>query len=303
MEPTETNKKTILIVDDSYANTFLVQNLLQEDYQTLTAANAEEMFDAIRNQSVDIILLDVMMPGKSGFEAAEELSFYPELRNIPIIFVTAKTSGKDLQKGFQLGGVDYIRKPFEELELKTRIKAALDRRAQEENLKRISTLDPLTNLYNRRAIYECLSRMLEYARRQDKSLSVVMADIDDFKQINDNYGHQVGDTILQEFAALIKKHTRVYDCSGRYGGEEFLLVVMDSNKEQTQKIHERILQELSEKVFEIEDYRLQISYSAGIADIGELGKDDKSMERLIKLADERVYKAKQNGKNQIIISL
>jgi diguanylate cyclase (GGDEF)-like protein len=287
-------------VDDSYANVFLVENLLQGDYQTVTAGNAQEMFDAIHGQSVDLILLDVMMPGKSGFEAAEELSFYPELRHIPIIFVTAKTSGEDLQKGFKLGGVDYIRKPFEELELKTRVEAALSRREREQNLERISTLDPLTNLYNRRAVFECFSRMLEYALRQDKSLAIVMADIDDFKHINDNYGHQVGDAVLQEFAQILKEHVRIYDCSGRYGGEEFLCIFMDSDKHQTQKIHERILEKLAHKVFEIQGHRLQIGYSAGTADTSELDSQDQTMEHLIKIADERLYKAKQNGKNQVV---
>ncbi len=170
----------------------------------------------------------------------------------------------------------------------------------EKRINEISIRDPLTNIYNRRFIYEQLEKDLERYKRNNMLCSVAILDIDYFKGINDRFGHLAGDYILKEFTLLISENLRDYDLLGRYGGEEFIIIMYDSNRRDSATIIERILDITREKKFHYNGNEISFTFSAGIADISEFTQTDLTNEKIISLADQRLYAAKQSGRNKII---
>lgn len=175
------------------------------------------------------------------------------------------------------------------------------RKYLEEKLKQTSIRDSLTNIYNRRYVFERLSQFMELYRRKGDVFSLAIIDIDFFKIINDNYGHQAGDFVLKEFAEILTLSIRAYDILGRYGGEEFILILNGVNKESSAQIVERILNKIRETKFKYEDKEMSITFSCGIAQVSEIEKDILSVERLVNEADMRLYKAKDMGRDRIVI--
>lgn len=167
-------------------------------------------------------------------------------------------------------------------------------------IRELSMRDPLTNIYNRRYIYERLECINAEYIREDSVYSVSILDIDRFKRINDHYGHQAGDFILKEFTRIISRNMRVYDLLGRFGGEEFIIVSINSSKEQTLSIVERMLEIIRNEVFVYNGIKIKYTFSAGIADSSEYGKDVLAIEKIIEKADSRLYIAKSTGRNQIV---
>ncbi len=292
-------KEKILIVDDEYANRFLLEELLFE-FETKSAESAEEMWKVLTDFLPSLILMDVMMPKKDGFSLARKLSENEDYKHIPIIFVTAKTSGDDIEKGFSLGGYDYLKKPFDETELKVRIKAVLSRKKTENTLIDQSITDSLTKLYNRKHFSELASKQIERVRRNQAVVSVAMIDIDYFKSVNDTYGHRMGDVVLKGLADILLENIRPYDILGRYGGEEFVIMFVDCDKDKSFHILSRIKEHVREEVFRLDNKFVTITFSGGIIDTKELLCECNCLEKLIEVADERLYKAKENGRNQII---
>lgn len=175
-----------------------------------------------------------------------------------------------------------------------------ERKKLEAKLKEIAIRDPLTNAYNRRYLMERLNQIADNYKRVGKAFSIGILDIDSFKQVNDQYGHQAGDRILVELVNIISKNIRSYDILCRYGGEEFLIVLPDTNKEETYNIIKRILKIVRCHIFKYEEDNLNITFSAGISESTEIPLDDFNVESLIKLADCRLYKGKNTGRDQII---
>ncbi len=175
------------------------------------------------------------------------------------------------------------------------------RKYLEEKLKQTSIRDSLTNIYNRRYVFERLSQSIELFKRKGENFSLAIVDIDFFKHINDTYGHQAGDYILKEFAEMLISSIRSYDILGRYGGEEFILILHGAGKQSSKKIIKRILEEIRETTFSYEEKEIKITFSCGIADASEFGKDALSIESMVSKADERLYMAKNTGRNKIVI--
>ncbi|MBF0188887.1 MAG: response regulator, partial [Magnetococcales bacterium] len=190
---------TLLIVDDERHNITVLGELLREEYNLMVAKNGKQALKLISSGKMpDLVLLDIMMPEMDGYEVCRNLKEDPVTRKIPVIFISAMSSEEDESKGFEVGGVDYVIKPFRPIVIKARIQTHLELKAHRDTLEQLSTLDGLTGINNRRKFDTFLSREWDSARRTGQPLSIILSDIDFFKQYNDNYGHTQGDTCLQQ---------------------------------------------------------------------------------------------------------
>lgn len=288
----------VLIVDDDFSNRLLLKHILA-DYQTYFASDNNQMWHVLEKNQINLILMDVMMPIEDGFSLARKLKKHDKYMNIPIIFVTAKTEGKDLEEGFEIGAYDYIKKPIDRKELKIRIKSVLKKKENENELERLSTTDSLTGLYNRYYFFENAPKSIEYAKRYDKSLTVAIIDLDNFKTINDCFGHLSGDHILHDFADIIKNNIRPYDIAARYGGDEIVMLFLDTDKQTCLNIIDRIKKISGTKVYHFNDNKVQIFFSFGIAEVSPEKLKELSIKEIINKADENLLKAKKNKSTNI----
>lgn len=307
--------KTILVVDDVPVNIQLLSTYLSsEGYQIISAKNGVEAIDQVSKNHPDLVLLDVMMPKMNGFEVCEIIKSDKETRFIPIIMVTALNELQDKIKGMNSGADDFITKPFNKLELLVRVKSLLRikylndalnekvwelQRAKEE-LRKLAITDGLTTLYNYRYFKEQLLQELNRARRHKLHVSLVMLDIDHFKQYNDTHGHPAGDLVLKGIAGLLKDNVRNIDLAVRYGGEEFALVLIESPKTSASIVAEKIRKLVESYPFEHQETQPKgkITISTGVATFPEDGEDLKG---LVSAADQRLYRAKQAGRNVIFV--
>lgn len=289
-------KIKILVIDDDFANRLLLKHILS-DYHTLFAADNNQMWQVLEKNHPNLILMDVMMPVEDGFSLARKLQKHDKYKNIPIIFVTAKTEGRDIEEGFEIGAYDYIKKPIDRKEIKIRIKSVLKKKENEHELERLSTTDSLTELYNRYYFFENAPKNIEYAKRYSKALTVAIIDIDNFKTINDCFGHLAGDHILQDFADIIKKNIRPYDIAARYGGDEIVMFFLDADRPTCLGIIERIKEVINKKTYMFDDQEVKIFFSYGIAEVTpESGEETPSIKEILQIADKKLLEAKKNKK-------
>jgi two-component system, cell cycle response regulator len=291
----------ILAVDDCLIDTTVMTRLLT-DYIVISAGCGEEMWKILQTELPSIILMDVVMPGEDGFQIAKKLSSIEKFSDIPIIFITSKDTGKDVEKGFNAGGVDYIKKPYNEIELRARIKSALLKKEKERELREKTITDPLTGVYNRRYFFDYLERNIEHVRRNPHhDFSVALVDIDHFKVINDTMGHQAGDYVLKQIADALKNSIRPYDLLARYGGEEFIILFKDCCKKDSEDILTRIKDAIDRTVYRFNDKPIHITFSSGISDMTDIQSEASAGEELVRISDERLYYAKETGRNRIVI--
>ncbi|MBN2433919.1 MAG: diguanylate cyclase [Spirochaetes bacterium] len=294
------NKK-IIVVDDDPVNRTLICSVLKK-YTLFTAEDIKSMYNIIKENGLpDLILLDVMLPEVNGFEAARDL--HTEFRNqdVGIIFVSARTEGSSVKEGFDSGGYDYIKKPFDSIELIARVENQLERIERENKLRSDASLDPLTAVYNRRYFKHLVEQKINFCNRKNMKLSIAMIDLDNFKEINDNFSHLAGDYVLQTFASQISESLRKYDLMGRFGGEEFIIAFVDCCKDCSYSIMERLRADVEKRAFIFEGNDISLSFSAGIADLCEIESRKSVYHEILKLSDQRLYEAKRLGRNQIVI--
>ena len=306
----ENIKQKILVVDDSTENIELLFSMLENNYQVLFATSGPKAILLAEQALPDIILLDIVMPEMDGYEVISALKKNNNTKAIPVIFLTAKTATSDLIKGFKMGSVDYIAKPFVEEEIKVRINTHLQNRllikqleTANKKLEKISLLDPLTGIGNRRYFDQFLTQMMAVAYRENKAISLLMIDVDYFKFFNDMYGHLAGDKCLQQIASsLANMSHRGGDLAARYGGEEFVLVLSDTGHDSANNI-------ANDFRLAIEDLKIPhsnsvvsdyVTVSVGFTTIA--GTDQICLEDFIKKADTDLYQAKKRGRNQIFSS-
>jgi diguanylate cyclase (GGDEF)-like protein len=293
------SKQKVLVVDDERVNRLLLKMTLT-DYEVVTAANGPEMWRLLDDVYPSLILLDVEMPDEDGFTLAKRLSENDATSDIPVVFVTARDAPEDVDNGFRFGGYDYIKKPFDRVELRARVRAVLSKKQRELELKSQSITDPLTGLYNRRYLLDKGDQMIAYAQRMGNPLAAAMLDIDFFKRINDTYGHPAGDEVLKRFAAVASKNIRPYDVVARYGGEEFVILFVDATKDTAHSILTRLKAEIRATTITHRGVEISFTFSGGVAEIGELQTDAVSTHKLIELADGRMYDAKATGRDRIV---
>ncbi|GAC1477500.1 MAG: diguanylate cyclase [Gemmatimonadaceae bacterium] len=310
----------ILIVDDHEDNVDLLQTRLEAwGYATEVARDGELALAAVRASPPDLILLDVMMPKIDGIEVARQLKADATLPFIPIIMQTALDSTEHKVEGLSAGADDYITKPIEFAELGARVKSMLrikqlqdeieargreltvlnDRlRLVNEQLLYTSQTDALTGLDNRRHLEERLQEMYEHAVRMGEPLGCVMCDLDKFKSVNDTYGHQVGDTVLSQLATILKGAAREVDRVGRYGGEEFMILLAGTAGDAAEVFAERVRKDIEAHTFTFEGGSLRRTASFGVAAWPHPLFDNS--DALVKAADDALYVAKETGRNRVV---
>jgi len=289
--------KTILIVDDTIANLDILVELLDE-YDVIDATNGKDALEIANEEHIDLVLLDIMMPNMDGYEVCTRLKSNNKTKDIPIIFITAKVDEESIAKAYNVGGSDYVRKPFFPKELLSRVDKELNLQDVMQQLKLLALTDPLTKLYNRRFFLDSSQTVLEMAKRLKMPLSLMMIDIDKFKNINDTYGHQVGDEIIKLLANLFLNGQRKSDISCRYGGEEFVVLLPQTSTKTAESVAEKLRSSVQKSYFILsseEEVKFTISIGVSTVNLAQ----DINIEKALKRADDALYIAKESGRNQV----
>lgn len=290
----------ILVVDDSDINRYVIESTLT-DFEVFTASSAISMYEILDRTKVDLLLLDIIMPDKDGLTIAKELSESEQFANLPIIFVSVRNTDEDIVKGLGIGAYDYVTKPINEKILRARIDAVLRQTRKEKSLESQSRTDGLTGIYNKRYFLERAGQEWDLVRRQDRSLSIALMDIDHFKNINDTYGRDLGDFILQEVAQLLSDSLRVSDIVARYGGEEYIVLFTGYTKEEAFLACMRIRNTINSHIFKMDGLEVRVTMTYGIADLDDLTthSDEEDIKNIINKADIRLHHGKKNGRDQV----
>jgi len=290
--------KTILIVDDTIANLDILIELL-DGYDVIDATNGEDALDIAQNENIDLILLDIMMPQMDGYQVCQKLKENPKTKDIPVIFITAKTDEESIEEAFDIGGADYITKPFLPKELLARVKKELQIQDLQNELKLLAATDPMTRLYNRRYFTQTAKYIFDLSKREKQNLSLIMLDIDKFKNVNDTYGHDIGDKVIISLAnELIKQH-RASDIVCRFGGEEFMILLPNTSLENAKILANKIRVEIENLSIKIDNNIIKFTISLGVSKI-DLEKET-NIEAGLKRVDEALYDAKNSGRNKVCI--
>jgi two-component system cell cycle response regulator len=300
---------TILVVDDSPVYHKLVADALaNESYALLFAENGEEALNLFSAHSPSIVITDWNMPDFSGLELCKRIRARANCPYTYIIVLTSNSEKESVAQGLAAGADDYLTKPFDPGELLARI--AVGRRiinlnrqidAKSKLLEEEARTDKLTGLPNRRAIEEWAVRQIRAAARHGFPVWVVLTDIDSFKSINDTYGHDAGDAVLQTFAELLKRNTRSSDICGRLGGDEFVWVIAHVNAENIKLTIERFCEQFAALSFPFVGQSVSTSASFGVAGLstGEMPE----FGLLLKQADKALYEAKRGGRNRVCTTI
>jgi diguanylate cyclase (GGDEF)-like protein len=280
-----------------------------------SAESGEEALRKVREAPPQLILCDVMMPGIDGYEVARRIKNDGRtgtLPFIPIILVTALGETEHIVQGLNTGADDYIAKPYHFQELEARVRAMLRiKRLQDEldqknrelevanrRLRKLSITDGLTELYNHRHVHELLRDEFERSRRTGEPLAVTMVDLDRFKAVNDSYGHPTGDVVLYETARILRETAREIDMVGRYGGEEFIVILPNTDEAEAARFAERVRRAVEGHLYRDEATELRMTCSSGAASFPS--GDVEKPEQLLKKADDALYVAKEAGRNRVV---
>lgn len=322
----------ILIVDDILSNIISLKAVLDsEEVKLFSAMSGNEALKILLEEEIDIVLLDVQMPEMNGFEVAEIMRSNKRTMNIPIIFITAiSKEEKYIFKGYELGAFDYIFKPISNTILKSKMEVFIKLNVQnkiieknareleekslilenkireleiaEEKLKSLASMDGLTGIYNRRTFDTEFNNEWYRGLRNNKKISLIMIDVDDFKSYNDNYGHLNGDECLKSVAHTIRDSIeRPYDIVCRYGGEEFVVLLVNTDVKGAEYIANKIKENIYNLNIKHEHTAAKrVTISLGVASMMPVVNYER--ENFIKLADKALYEAKRKGKNRVTIN-
>lgn len=290
-------KPTILAIDDTIENLDLLKEMLEE-YDVIDTTNGKDGIALAKQQKIDLILLDIIMPDINGYEVCKILKNSEKTRHIPIIFLTGQHNEQSIEKAYDLGASDYVTKPFLPGELLARVKKELRIQNLIEKLEKQASKDILTNLYNRRFFYESSAKAIEYAKRNSRLLSIIILDIDHFKHVNDTYGHAAGDDVLKALASTMQHLQRKSDIIARIGGEEFTVLLPDTSREQAIEIAQRLRETIEKVQVQLKDGSfLQFTVSLGASSIRTDREND--IEPALLRADRALYRAKKSGRNNV----
>lgn len=299
----------ILVADDSLVMRRLLESIIESwGYEVLSAKDGGEAWTALSQPDApQIAILDWMMPVYTGLELCTMVRDLRRKSYTYIILLTSRGLRQDIVEGLTAGADDYVVKPFEKQELEVRLRAGrriIDLQAElvaaQAALMEQATRDGLTKIWNRAYVLDALDREVVRSRREKRGLGVLMIDLDHFKLVNDNYGHQAGDEALRETARRMQAAIRPYDSLGRYGGEEFLMVVPGCDDFCLSAHAERLRLVMESETFHIGDNEVHLTASFGASSTSP--GVDATAEDLIRAADAALYKAKRGGRNRVVMS-
>ena len=296
----------VLVVDDDRVTREFLGGLLRGNGMTVEIVDhGQAAIDRVKRGGVDLVLLDIVMPGLSGVDTCRLIKSL-SIEFVPVILVTAKSDMDSRVEGLRIGADDYVCKPFDERELLARISNMVRLKAMhddvhraKERLERLAVRDELTGLYNYRYLHSRMNEEFKRAERYRDPLACAMMDIDEFKKVNDTHGHDVGDEVLREVAKRLRGAVREIDVVARYGGEEFLLVLPSTHFTGALTVADRVWQAIRRDTIAVSDLRLPITISIGVALYPS--RDVKSKDQLIKAADRALYQAKDDGRDTICV--
>ncbi|MBK3774589.1 diguanylate cyclase [Azospirillum aestuarii] len=293
-------RSKILVVDDIPSNVHVLSRILKDDHDIYFATDGAKALELAQSRLPDLVLLDIMMPGMDGYEVCSRLKADPITRDIPVIFISAKSEVEDETYGLEVGAIDFISKPISPPIVKARVRNHLLLKRQTDLLRTLSFADGLTGIANRRRFDEVLLREWRRCARVQLPLSLIMLDVDQFKPYNDHYGHQAGDECLRAVAQLLAgQMMRPGDLIARYGGEEFVCLLPETDEDGAVQVAERLRGTVADRrlphaVSHVADH---VTISLGVATAQPIL--DNTPDRLTQLADGLLYEAKRAGRNRV----
>jgi len=306
-------RSRILLVEDSRAQAETAKDFLEKTgYEVILADSGKAAIKAVKTVPVDIVLLDLVLPDMSGNDVCRWLKMNENTKGIPIIMLTVRAEVTDKVAGLEAGADDYLPKPYNNVELNARIYASLRIKALQDELRTknrqlqdllkqveiMAVTDQLTEIYNRRPVETILQKEFKTAARYKTPVSCMIIDIDHFKAVNDAFGHHTGDAVLKETARLIKESAREADTVARWGGEEFIVILPQTKKEEALQAASRMIKAISEHSF-TDMPNERITVSIGLTSMPHPSLKIDSEEQLIQAADCALYEAKRKGRNRI----
>ncbi|MBF0486620.1 MAG: diguanylate cyclase [Nitrospirae bacterium] len=298
----ELRRPTILIVDDEKTNIDVLVNLLNGEFRTIIAKSAEQALKRLesKEERADLILLDILMPEMDGYELCRRIKNNIFTKNIPIMFITALSMVEDEVRGFEMGAVDYITKPFIAPIVLARVRTHIELKLKRDLCEVLAMEDGLTGIPNRRKFDEFLEFQWNAIQRRKNPLSLMLIDVDFFKRYNDNYGHGEGDDCLRKVAHALKGAVpRAMDFVARYGGEEFACVLPDTDAEGSVAVAKRLVNAVAalQIPHEFSEAANHITVSIGVSTITPPVWGDAPL--LLETADLALYKSKASGRNRV----
>lgn len=301
---------SVLLVEDSATTSVLLSKYLGGAYELIHAKDGAEAWEVLcTNPRIELVITDINMPRLSGHELLIKIrqSENAHLQNMPVIVMTTTVATADRNLAFRNGANDFIAKPIDEMELQARVnvhhklaQTIRELEASRRALAEQATTDPLTRLKNRRAFFENGAKHLSVARRYGTDFSIIAADLDYFKRINDSFGHQAGDEALIAVARILTQMTRTEDTVARVGGEEFAMLLPDTNRLGAAVLAERIRSAVESERFPVANQAIQLTLSIGVASYAAERVD--TVDQLLNIADQRLYMAKRHGRNRICVN-
>jgi diguanylate cyclase (GGDEF)-like protein len=296
----------ILIAEDDVTSRLILENMLTKwGYDVVSATDGNDAWEKLQEEDAPrLVILDWMMPGIEGIEICRRIreNSKSEDQYTYLTLLTAKESKENIVTGMEAGADDYVTKPFDMHELRVRVRAGerivqlqSDLLEAKKKLEIQSRTDPLTGVLNRRAILSQIGYELSRAKRNNTHISISMLDLDHFKNINDTFGHLAGDAVLRECIHRVESAVRAYDSVGRFGGEEFIVVLPETNEADAFSVAERIRLRIAEKDANVDGISISFAISQGLATC----TGDESVDNLIAMADRALYRAKENGRNRV----
>lgn len=302
----------ILIVDDDpVTRKLLERTLTKRGYPVTVMDDGRKAFERFQKEFFPLVVSDWMMPGMDGLEICKAIRGVETEGYVFIILLTSRDNREDIVRGLEAGADDYLTKPFNPAELVARINTGVRVLELERSLKMandeirtLSITDQLTGCYNRLYMAERMDPEIKRAKRYGHWLSVIMCDLDHFKNVNDTYGHQTGDTVLKGFVDIINASTRdKVDWAVRYGGEEFIIILPETDLQGAQVVAERLRNSVAETAFTADGVTFSITASFGVTSLNEKTPWEKlSIDVIIQQADGLLYAAKDGGRNQVKLS-
>ncbi len=310
-----TRKFRILVVDDDRDSVdLLTQWLTMGGYEVTSAADGQEALRRVQSDRPDLVLLDILIPPPDGVQVMRAIKRDRVMSTIPVVVMTVKRDVKSKVECLKNGADDYIVKPFHFDELDAVVRSSLKKRYlytsleranrqlrdANERLLKLTVTDERTSLLNDRYLKRRLGEEFKRAQRYGMPLSVAMLDLDHFKEVNDKYGHDCGDLVLREFGNLLTASARTTDIVGRFGGEEFLMILPNTDGIRAAIVAERVRKAAEEHIYKYKEFLVRITTSAGVASVPANPQVHDENE-LLKAADQALYRAKQASRNRVIL--